>query len=87
QEPVDPPLRREPRVRALYSADWALGAARYAARHYGFLSGLKVRMVATLDAVLRAAASLVTFRDTGYHLARAGFLLSGQKLDGTQRFL
>jgi hypothetical protein len=32
-------------------------------------------------------AGLVTLRDVGYRFARAGFLLSGQKLDGTQRFL
>jgi glycosyltransferase involved in cell wall biosynthesis len=82
-----PELRREPRVRALYSADWALGAARYARKHFGFLAGWKIRILVTLEAIVGALAGLVTLRDVGYRFARAGFLLSGQKLDGTQRFL
>jgi len=82
-----PKVRREPRVRALYSADWALGAARYAGKHFGFFSGLKIRVAATLEALLGCLLSLITLRDVGYRFARAGFLLSGQKLDGTQRFL
>ena len=82
-----PGLRREPRVRALYSADWALGAARYAGKHFGFLAGLKIRILVTLEAILGALAGLVTLRDVSYRFARAGYLLSGQKLDGTQRIL
>jgi len=82
-----PELRRDPRVRALYSADWALGAARFAWKHYGVLAGIRVRVVLALEAILRALLALLTFRDLRFHLARAGFLLSGQKLDGTQRFL
>jgi GT2 family glycosyltransferase len=82
-----PALRRAARVRALYSADWVLGAATFAGKHYGFASGLKVRLGAAAEGVLGALGSLVTLRDVGYRFARAGFLLSGQKLNGTQRFL
>ncbi len=82
-----PPLRRQARVRALYSADWALGAARYAGKHFGFLSGLKIRLVITLAALGRAVSALLFLREPAFELARTGFLLSGQKLDGTQRFL
>lgn len=82
-----PALRQDPRVRALYSADWALGAATFAGKHYGFAAGLKVRLAAALEGIGRALWSVVAFRDARYEIARAGFLLSGQKLNGTQRFL
>jgi GT2 family glycosyltransferase len=82
-----PGLRRESRVRAIYSADWALGAARYAGKHFGFVSGWKIRVAATLEALFGCLLGLITLREVGYRFARAGFLLSGQKLDGTQRFL
>lgn len=82
-----PPLRRQARVRALYSADWVLGAARYAGKHFGFLNGVKVRLVVTLAALGRSLLSLFFLREPAFEIPRAGFLLSGQKLDGTQRFL
>ncbi|MCS7315637.1 MAG: glycosyltransferase [Bryobacterales bacterium] len=82
-----PALRHQARVRALYSADWALGAARYAGKHFGLISGLKVRLVVTGAALGRALLSLLLLREPAYEFARARFLLSGQKLDGTQRFL
>lgn len=82
-----PALRRQARVRALYSADWALGAARYAGKHYGFLNGLKVRVAVTVVALGRALLSLLFLREPAFEIPRASFLLSGQKLDGTQRFL
>lgn len=82
-----PPLRRQARVRALYSADWALGAARYAGKHFGLFNGLKVRLTVTLAALGRALLSLLFLREPAFEFPRAAFLLSGQKLDGTQRFL
>lgn len=81
------PLRSQARVRALYSADWVLGAARFATKHFGFLTGLKLRALLGLEALGRALLAVLTFHDAPYQLARAGFLLSGQKLDGTQRIL
>jgi GT2 family glycosyltransferase len=56
----------------LLAADWALGAARYAGKHFGFMTGLKVRLTTTFGA-------LFSFR-----LRRFAYLASGQKIDGTQ---
>jgi len=82
-----PALRQEAKVRALYSADFALGAAAFLGKHFGFLTGLKVRIGLAAWAALRALASLVRLREVAYEFYRAGFLIKGQKLDGTQRFL
>ncbi len=82
-----PDLRLEPRVRALYAADWALGAATFAGKHYGFAAGVKVRVALVAASLLAALASLLRLRDVSYHFRRAAFLLSGQKLNGTQAFL
>ena len=71
------------RVEALLAADWALSAAAYAAKRFGFLAGLKVR----LGALLGALGALVRFRKPGCQLYRLLYLLQGQRLDGTQRFL
>ncbi len=74
-------------VQALLSADWALGAATFAGKHYGFLNGLKVRVLAVLHALAQALWAVLRFSDAGYHFSRLNFLVSGQKLDGTQRVL
>lgn len=76
-----------PAVRALLSADWALGAATFGAKHYGFGTGLKVRAALIAGALGQAVLALVRFRDVGYHFSRFGFVLRGQKLDGTQAIL
>jgi GT2 family glycosyltransferase len=70
-------------VRALLASDWALGAAVYAGKHFGFLPGLKVR----LAAVFGALVSLVGFSDLHFRFSRFTNLLSGQKVDGTQRVM
>lgn len=86
--PRDPaPSREDPRVRALYAADWALGAVRFARKHYGLAAGLRLRAAVTAAALLDALAALGRWRDVTFQFRRAGFLLAGQKLDGTQRFL
>ncbi len=85
--PELPELRSEARVRALYAADWALGAAAFAGKHYGLAVGLKVRLAVAAEGLLAALASLARLRDVSYHFRRAAFLLSGQKLNGTQPFL
>lgn len=72
-----------PAVRALLASDWALGAAVYAGKHYGFLTGLKVRLAVTFGAL----ASLVSFSDLHYRFSRFINLLSGQKVDGTQHVM
>jgi N-acetylglucosaminyl-diphospho-decaprenol L-rhamnosyltransferase len=67
-------LRRRMPVQPLdlLAADWALGAATYAGKHFGLFAGLKVRLAAVF-------AALFSFR-----LRRFSFLVSGQKIDGTQ---
>lgn len=82
-----PELRRQAKVRALYAADFALGAARYAWKHFGFLTGLRARLSLAVWGLVRALISLVTLRDVAFEIQRAVFLIQGQKLDGTQRFL
>jgi len=59
----------------LLAADWALGAATYAAKHFGFGAGLKVRLSAIFSA-------LFSFR-----LRRFSYLLTPQKIDGTQTMM
>jgi GT2 family glycosyltransferase len=58
--------------RDLLAADWTLGAATYGAKHFGFMTGLKVRVVGAL-------AALASLR-----LRRFSYLAGGQKIDGTQ---
>ncbi len=62
---------REPATE-LEIADRALGAAKFLGKHYGLVSGLKYRIGAILSAL------------AGLHLGRVGYLLSGQKIDGSQ---
>ena len=57
---------------ALLAADWALGAATFAGKHFGGAAGLKVRIGTAL-----AALFSLQFR-------RFLHLVSGQKIDGTQ---
>jgi GT2 family glycosyltransferase len=74
-------------VQALLAADWALGAARYATKRFGFAAGLKVRVAAVFSALGQALLALLRVRDVGYHFHCLSYLLSGQKLDGTQKVL
>jgi hypothetical protein len=68
----DAPPDLSPAARALLAADFVLGAATYAGKHFGFLAGLKIRVAA----VLHALAS--------FQFTRLRYLLEGQKIDGTQ---
>jgi GT2 family glycosyltransferase len=54
------------------AADWTLGAATYGSKHFGFATGLKVRLAGALSA-------LFSFR-----LRRFVWVAGGQKFDGTQ---
>jgi GT2 family glycosyltransferase len=73
-EPAFPPGMPNA-ARALLEANWSLGAATYAAKHFGFAAGLKVRIAAALAALGRLQFS------------RFMYLVSGQKIDGTQTSL
>lgn len=70
-----------PVTRALVSADRRLGIAAYLAKHFGFAAGLSSRV----SAMLAGAAALLRFRDIRYNFAHLKFVLTGQKIDGTQR--
>jgi hypothetical protein len=71
------------RVEALLAADWALCAARYAAKRFGFFAALKVRVAA----VFQTLGELMRLRRPALQFHRLLFLLQGQKLDGTQGLL
>jgi GT2 family glycosyltransferase len=58
---------------ALRSADLDSGVAAYLGKHFGFIAGLKAR----LFAIFRSLATL--------RLSQLKHLLSGQKIDGSQR--
>ncbi len=62
-------------ARTLLAAEWALGASVFAGKHFGYLAGLKVR-------IGTAFAALLSFQ-----IRRFGYLVSGQKIDGTQTVL
>jgi hypothetical protein len=59
----------------LLAADWTLGAAAFAGKHFGFAAGWKIRITAALGA-------LFSFR-----FRRFLYLVSGQRVDGTQAVL
>ena len=68
-------------ARGARDADFLLGVAVYLRKRFGVMRGLIFR-IAT---VFRALGGLLSFRDLRYHLALLGALVSGQKIDGTQR--
>ncbi len=82
EDPGDSPRLRAG-ARALIAADRALGAALWCSKHYGGRQGVKFRLLATL----RTLASVLALKDAGCHLAILQYLLSGQKLDGSQTAL
>jgi GT2 family glycosyltransferase len=65
---------------AVDAADWAGGAAAYAGKHFGFMSGLGIRLGSAFGALGRA----IVFSSPGYNFKRFTALLGGQKVDGTQ---
>jgi GT2 family glycosyltransferase len=56
----------------LLAADWTLDAATYGSKHFGFMAGLKVRLLGALSALFSARLRLFSY------------LAGGQKIDGTQ---
>jgi GT2 family glycosyltransferase len=56
----------------LLVADWTLAAATYGGKHFGFVAGMKVRLLGALSALFSARLRLFSY------------LAGGQKIDGTQ---
>jgi N-acetylglucosaminyl-diphospho-decaprenol L-rhamnosyltransferase len=70
-------------ARAQLSVDQGLGIATYVSKHYGWASGLKVRLKMQLSAL----GGVLKMSNAGYHFDRLTLLLSGQKINGTQQGL
>jgi GT2 family glycosyltransferase len=68
-------------ARALLSADCTLGAAAFLEKHQGFMAGMTFRLSAVLRSIFRA----LLLKQAGFHLSRAGHLISGSKVDGSQQ--
>jgi GT2 family glycosyltransferase len=83
--PEKPTNASAPR-RALLAADHALGAALFVRKHYGWPEGLKFRVRAMLAGVADLFFALIGLHDVAPAFHKARFLLSGQRLDGSQRF-
>jgi len=83
----DRPLGLSPSVRGLLAADRLLGAAVWVGKHYGWAQAFKFRMAAGLRSLGSALLALLRMRDVGYRFALLSTLVSGQKLDGSQRAL
>ncbi|MGE5645599.1 MAG: glycosyltransferase family 2 protein [Acidobacteriota bacterium] len=64
-----------PQAVALLESDWKLGAAAFAGKHFGYAAGLKVRIASALGAL------------AAFQIRRFTYLLSGQKIDGTQNVM
>ncbi len=80
-EPEELPLSSS--QRAAISADRAMGAARFATKHYGFATGLKVRA----GAMFTSLGQMLAMRDPGFQFSRLTALITGQKIDGSQTAL
>ena len=74
-----------PSTRALLAADRAQGTAVLLGKHFGSAAGLGFRARVVAATAANALLSLVTFRDTAYRWKLLSLLLSGQKIDGSQR--
>lgn len=73
--------------RAALSADRALAVATFARKHFGAGAGIKLRLGITLGAIGRALKALFTMGEVGYEFGRMSAIVSGQKIDGSQRAL
>jgi GT2 family glycosyltransferase len=67
-------------ARALLAADATIGASVYIRRRQGLFAGLRFRLATLLSAV----GLLLAARDPGFQFALVKYLVSGQKIDGTQ---
>jgi GT2 family glycosyltransferase len=71
-------------VRALIDADYALGAVSFAGKYFGFLAGVRCRIVLVLETLFQALAAMFRARDIGLAFSRFTSILMGQRIDGTQ---
>jgi len=74
-------------ARSLAAADRYACAALWVGKHYGAWQGAKFRLLSVCGCAGRALLSLLTFQEPGFHIALFASLLSGQKIDGSQRAL
>lgn len=65
------------------AADFALGSARYITKREGWKAGLGF----SIKAALRSFGQALTFKQAGYHLRQGWWILTGQKIDGTQSWV
>jgi GT2 family glycosyltransferase len=72
-------------ARGLLAADRSLCASLWVGKHYGALEQWKFGMGLHLAALGRAIVGIFTFRDTGFRVAYLSSMVSGQKVDGSQR--
>ncbi|MEN6601257.1 MAG: glycosyltransferase family 2 protein [Bryobacteraceae bacterium] len=71
-------------VQALVDSDFALGAASFAGKYFGFFTGLRWRITLVLEALLQALGAMFRARDIGLAFSRFVSVLMGQRIDGTQ---
>ncbi len=71
-------------VRALVAADYALGAVSFAGKYFGFLTGVRCRVVLVLESLFQALGAMFRARDIGLAFSRFTSILMGQRIDGTQ---
>jgi GT2 family glycosyltransferase len=77
------PLGFDTAALATLSADRAHGAAVFLGKHFGWLAGFQFR----LSAIFHTLGQLLSFRQPGFQFRVLSALLSGQKIDGSQRSL
>lgn len=69
--------------RGIISADRGLGAAAFVGKHYGFMQGLTFR----LGTVFHTLGTMLMMRDPAFQFNTLSALISGQKIDGSQKAL
>lgn len=71
---------QDPEWSPAQSADVVSGASTFLGKHQGFGASIGFR----LGALMHVLGQLVTFRSPGFNMKRLGYVLGGQKMDGTQ---
>jgi len=71
-------------TRAIVEADYALCAAAFAGKYFGFFAGLRCRAAILLRSLTQALGALFRARDIGLAFSRFTSVLMGQRIDGTQ---
>ena len=87
RRPAEDSFPLDKSARAALAADRALGAATFARKHFGAGVGFMLRLSLVFGAIGRALKALVTFHDFGFEFDRTSAIVTGQKIDGSQRAL